>query len=409
MPSLRDVAASCLRESRWLAYSLATSVVVILGVVFGHDFLELSGHWLAREGTTLDSFSNWDGHWYATIASRGYLYDPKAPSTVAFFPAFPLLGRGLSWISGLSPEVSLLCVSNLFFLACAAAIPRYLSARNVGENVNSAEFASYVLVVFGLFPTTFFFRMAYSESLFLFCLLILLFGLQRGWPLFTLALIAGATTAVRPVGVAVLFPIAWFIYSQNATRLRKAIQCAWAIPLSCWGLFAYMAFQQAAFGNALAFAQTQSHFRVRPQAPVFDKAVSLLTFEPVWSVYDPESATFWQDGGTHPNAFFGLQYTNSVFFVAALILIVVGMHRRWLTRFEFLLSIPLILIPYVTRGFEMGMASQGRFAAVVFPVYIVLAELLRRMSAPAAGILLALSAVFLFAYSALFAAWYMLI
>lgn len=404
-----DVVVSRLSESRWLVYSLATTVVVILGVVFGHDFLELSGHWLARKGTVLDSFANWDGHWYATIASRGYLYDPEAPSSVAFFPAFPLLGRAWSLITGMSSEVSLLCIANLFLLACAVAIPRYLNARTSSENANTTEFTSYVLVVFGLFPTTFFFRMAYSESLFLFCIIVLLLGLQRGWPLLTLALIAGATTAVRPVGVGVLLPIIWFVCSQNTAPLRKVIQCVWAVPLSCWGLLAYMTFQHVKFGNALAFAQTQTHFRVRPPVSFLEKVTALISFEPVWSVYDPASATFWQDGGTHPNAFFGLQYTNSFFFLLTLALLVIGMRRHWLTKYECLIAFPLVAIPYVTRAYEMGMASQGRFAAVVFPVYIVLAELLRRLSPPAAGLLLAVCAVFLFAYSALFASWYMLI
>jgi hypothetical protein len=42
----------------------------------------------------------------------------------------------------------------------------------------------------------------------------------------------------------------------------------------------------------------------------------------------------------------------------------------------------------------------------VFPVYLVLGQLLQRCPAPLAAALLAISAVFLAVYSALFVSWY---
>jgi hypothetical protein len=85
-------------------------------------------------------------------------------------------------------------------------------------------------------------------------------------------------------------------------------------------------------------------------------------------------------------------------------LIGLGAWKRWLTREEIGVSIPLLLISYVTKGFEWGLTSHGRFAAVVFPVYIVMGHLLARLPPPVPISLLALSAFLLGAYTALFAA-----
>ena len=79
-----------------------------------------------------------------------------------------------------------------------------------------------------------------------------------------------------------------------------------------------------------------------------------------------------------------------------------------LNRFEVSLSLLLLAIPYSTRGYEMGMASMGRFAAVAFPIYVVLGRWLSRLPPAAAAGLLTPSAFLMAAYSALFAAGYLI-
>ena len=68
----------------------------------------------------------------------------------------------------------------------------------------------------------------------------------------------------------------------------------------------------------------------------------------------------------------------------------------------------LLLIPYLTRAYEMNMASSARFAAVVFPVYVVIGEGLARLPPIVSTALLAISAFFLGAFSALFAGGYLI-
>lgn len=54
------------------------------------------------------------------------------------------------------------------------------SYRNSSSSV-SADVAEYVPLAFALFPTTFYFRMAYSESLFALEAITLLYGIRSRW------------------------------------------------------------------------------------------------------------------------------------------------------------------------------------------------------------------------------------
>ena len=92
----------------------------------------------------------------------------------------------------------------------------------------------------------------------------------------------------------------------------------------------------------------------------------------------------------------GLGFWNPILFLVALVAVVVGWVRGWLTRPEAMVGIGLLLIPYVTRADEMSMGSHARFAAVVVPAYIVMARLLCRLPAPVVWIVYASLAVSLF-------------
>ena len=96
----------------------------------------------------------------------------------------------------------------------------------------------------------------------------------------------------------------------------------------------------------------------------------------------------------------------SIIFVIVLITALEDVWKKWLTGNEVVLAVSLLAIPYFTRSFEMCMDAFGRFASIVFPVYIVVAQLLVRLPAWLATALLAVSGFFLGAFSALFSAWY---
>jgi hypothetical protein len=226
-----------------------------------------------------------------------------------------------------------------------------------------------------------------------------------------LAVVVGFATATRPVGVALLPALAWHIAVGVATWRGRLWRWLIYLPIGCWGLAAFMAYQWFAFDDPLAFARTQAHWRVRPATGPTgpsEHAVALLTLEPLWSVADPSSPCCWRHHEPETNPLFSLHLANPIYFVFTVALVAVGGCKRWLSREEVLLAAGLLLIPYLTRSHEMCMGSMGRFSATVFPAYLVLGQLLARLPAPAAALVLVFSGLFLAAYSALFAAWHRL-
>lgn len=401
-------------RSAWaaaLAVYVASTMLVLCGAWVGSNYLPRQEHrfyqmlsWPSdAQPEVFRSLAAWDGFWYARIARDGYAYDSENPSPVAFFPAYPLLTRAVSRMTGCTVESALLTITHVSLAGSFALLVLYSANRYPGASGDLTEF---VLLATALWPTTVFFRMAYSESLFILLLLAAMYGMVREWPAPVIAVIIGAATATRPVGVALLAPFAlWLWQTTTLTRARQLLRAAVLLPLACWGIVGYMVWQHIEFGDALAFARTQQHFVVRP-TPFLEKAPALLTLEPLWSVFVPSSPVHWTLREAVENPLLSLQFANPIYFGLAVLLLVLGSWKGWLDSRETLLGALLLLIPYVSLGYDNAMWSQGRFAAVVFPAYLVLGQSACRVGWAARGIAFLVCVCLLFTYSALFAAWY---
>lgn len=172
------------------------------------------------------------------------------------------------------------------------------------------------------------------------------------------------------------------------------------------GLAAYMGYQWQAFGEPLAFIQTQANWRVYRPSSLAEKGLALATFKPIWGTFTPSAPAYWLRHTFYPNPFVSLSLLNPMFFVAAVVLLLLGLRQRWLSSYEVLLAGGLLLIPYVASSYEMHMAGMGRFVAAIFPLHLVLGQLLTRLRGPLAAGLLCISACLLALCAALFAAWY---
>src|SRR3954471_14239655 len=85
-----------------------TSTIAIAGASIGSTLLT-PGEFLKSEDSQdfVASLTRWDGQHYINIAKKGYQYDPHRPSNVAFFPSYPLMGRTLMRLGGVSAEAAL--------------------------------------------------------------------------------------------------------------------------------------------------------------------------------------------------------------------------------------------------------------------------------------------------------------
>lgn len=204
--------------------------------------------------------------------------------------------------------------------------------------------------------------------------------------------------------------VVWHILSDptRGDRVKRLLLAAAWFPVSCWGLLAYMAYQEVEFGTPFAFAQTQENWThaVPSDRSFGNKVLSLATGEPIWSTYVPDSRRHWEKFDRHENPFFGIFFWNPIYFVGAVVLVGLGAVRKWLTGSEVVLGLGLLAIPYVTRGFEMSLASHARFATVAIPAYMVLARLLWSRPPWVTWAVLAFGAILLMSWSALFAAGY---
>jgi len=126
----------------------------------------------------------WDIHHYLEIARQGYAYTPgsTAIQNVAFFPLWPMVLRLLGWIVGAGepgnggalgsaalPWAGSLAAS-LLFLAALLALARWMegAASRRGESGDTGRRTILLTVtLLAFFPTSLYFSLPYTESLFL--------------------------------------------------------------------------------------------------------------------------------------------------------------------------------------------------------------------------------------------------
>ena len=191
----------------------------------------------------------WDAGWYQAIARLGYR--PLGHQSLRFFPLFPLLGRALAVLPGISDGPALLVVANLSALV-ASALLLVLVRRETGD----AALADRSVWLLSLAPPAFVLVMGYAESLLLVFFVGSFLALRRPsgaapcwWAVAVLGLGAGLT---RPLGLLLAVPVA----VEAARRWRRAkgperavSLLAVAAPLA--GTAAFLGWSWGVFGDAL--------------------------------------------------------------------------------------------------------------------------------------------------------------
>jgi hypothetical protein len=173
--------------------------------------------------------------------------------------------------------------------------------------------------------------------------------------------------------------------------------------VACWGLLAFMLYQARTFHDPFAFAKAQMVWGERsPVAGIGHKAIELITFEPMRATYSQESACYWKNRKPYGDAALNLQFANPILFLLMLFLLALGLFYNWIDVYEAVLGSLLLLIPYVVQTSRQCMTSQGRFAAVVWPGYLVLGHIFSRLPTGVAVYILCMSGLLMLMYAAMF-------
>ena len=313
-----------------------------------------------------------DAKHYLHLSDVGYL---KGDIACAFYPLWPLLIRWFSILTGGSHLLSGMILAN--FLSLAALVMLFkMICRRMGEPV-----ARRSLFFMLLFPGSIFFQLVYTEGLFLFLVMLLCLGLQRGAykTAFVAALLLPLTKAV---GIFCIFPILWHFVAKSSSTWRLTVthRCLggkntvitteqtngqssvvgarwdifvskgyWLLLAPIYGLEIYFLLMWSWTGNPLEGFEAQKHWGVQSISKLFNVPQfinGLLT------------PTGWHT------------FRGSLLDRCSFILLLWFLPTIWrLDKGWFLWTLMLGVVPAVTGTFTPYM----RYESPVFPLFIALA------------------------------------
>jgi hypothetical protein len=200
--------------------------------------------------------TGFDGGWYLRLIEHGYpTHVTHAQSTLGFLPLYPMVVRGLDWLTFASVPVVALIVSFAGGLVATVLVER-LATRWWGEVIGRR--AAFVFV---FFPGSVVFSMAYSE-----CLTVplivgcLLAASSKRWVL--AGTLAGFATAVEPAALAIIPVLAWCSIRElraNGWRDPGARRSVVGATLSTLGIGGFAIFLWVWTGTPFATLSAQHY------------------------------------------------------------------------------------------------------------------------------------------------------
>jgi len=187
-----------------------------------------------------------DAGWYFGIVQSGYekrLFEASAQHNWAFFPLHPLLWRYAAKLTGKVALTGIVLANTFFFFALI------LLHKICAEFEYDEATADRAVFYAAAFPTSYFFSLPWTESLF-FLLVIGSFYLAKRRAWWLACLLGALASATRATGI-ILVPALFVLYLQSRPRPSRAhFLGLLLIPL---GLGAFMLHLYNLTGNALAF------------------------------------------------------------------------------------------------------------------------------------------------------------
>jgi len=333
----------------------------------------------------VEPMRQWDGLWYRLIAIDGY---DTHPATAAFWPLFPWLMKVGSTVSNVAPETIGYLIANVSFFGALILLYRLISLDF------DREIARRTLVALAFFPTALFFSAVYTESLFLLLIVASLYAArQEQW--FAAGLYGMLAALTRSQGVLLLLPFAVLFVQQHHFELRRWFPNAIFAALPALGpvIFGWQ-LKQADYGW-LEFVDVQEQWERHRTWPWTTLQDALNAADGGWV------STFFDDPtwSTITSNAFRNQFANSntaelIFTVLFFVLALIGL--RILPLYQSALVWPALLIPLFDPSDVHPLMSMPRFGIVLFPLFVVLAFLIRdrRSALPALAISLLLLVIF---------------
>lgn len=296
----------------------------------------------------LDIWGVWDTGWYMGISKAGYTpFSPEQiishQANIAFFPLYPLIMRFLGLIIG-NDYISGLLISN--FCLIVSCIYLYQLVKLDYDEDTSTKAIKYLF----LFPVSFILSGVFTESLYLALTLMCFYYARTGkWHL--VGITGFFLSLTRSTGVLVLLPLLYeglmpLIKENKSLKTLKnsknEILPLFYLSLIPLGTILFMIYNYHLTGDFMAFAHAQVMWNRH-----FGNPLEILV------------------RGYHGDIYTAF---NAAFASIALFIFIVFYKK---IRFSYwLFCIYSVLVPLST-----GIWSMPRFILVIFPIYILFADI----------------------------------
>lgn len=373
-----------LKIAKWF---IGWRVIITFIIFISPNFLALQSDFLGGgERTYLQnpqiwSLVNFDGEHYLALAREGY-----KPLTHFYFPLYPILINKMN-IFGNSLQgfaYTGLLLSHIFFFVTLVYLIKLLKIDFKNN------FVYLVLGLLLIFPTSFYFASFYTESLFLMLVVLSFYNARKGnW--FLASLFTGLSTATRIVGLALIPALLIEFWLANKQSINKSLnnRDILYLLLAPSGLLLYTFYLKEQTGDPLVFLNTveifgdqrSSTFVLLPQ--VFYRYIFKIM--------------------PHLNFYRPVVFTTSFELLSALFLTfasIVGIYKLRASYYIYM------LIGFIMPTLSGSFSSLPRYSVVLFPMFIILADLLRSSKILVKRAVFALLLISLFISLSLFARGY---
>jgi len=336
--ALLDWAALRVGLALWAVWIWLKQLMPITTGFFYYTVVPLLNGW---QGALLGMWQRWDSIYYQSITETNY----SADNLSVFFPAYPLLARFLSQVSGLTGLAALLVLSSLATLFSLVLLYR------IANDLFGEQIARRSLLCTVLFPTAFFFFGLYPQSLTLLWILLAYDRARRGqWLAAGLAgLLAGLTHATA-VALAAMLAVQVF-QALRGSRFSVRWLALGAVPgLPLLGIALFLVWRNAMGFPSFNDIQMQSWGRIL--STPWGTLIALVEYFPA------------NVGGNW------VIVLNTVMLAAALFSVVWGLRRLPLALSVY--QIVFVLYMLSSRMTTDPLLSVNRFVLELFPMFFAL-------------------------------------
>lgn len=381
-PIQRNEGVEVTKKSMVKVFGIALLLRIILYVISIVSIILINRSETISLEVFLKVWNRWDAERYVGIVEGGYgalMFDETEPYNLAFFPLYPWIVRLFATFIP-DARIAALIVSTLFY--CLAMSFMYaLVASEYGKKV-----AKLSIIFISIAPFSFFLGGMMTESTFLFTTVLAWYLIKkRKW--FAAAVVGALCSMSRIVGILIVIPYVLELVECYAESFRERRYKEWfknclkngiwifIIPL---GLVVYLALNYYYTGDCFKFLEYQ-HINWSHEICYFGKGMQNIWNEVLSG--DRSLINVLEMFG--PQA---LSYT----FSAILMLICCRRHRSAYTLYY--------AIYFIIVSSDIWQTSGSRFMLVILPLYIMLAERVKKNNLLTIG-LISISSILYAIYS----------